>query len=62
MEEENTNGKIIHLEKGRALSIPMYWWWSIKFGASAKVLQFKYYTFMNMVILLPILAQIWLNN
>ena len=54
--------KILHLEKGRALSVPMYWWWSIKFGPEAKILQFKYYTFMNKVVILPILAQIWLNN
>ena len=54
--------EILNLEKGRALSIPMYWWWSIKFGDKAKVLQFKYYTFMNMVVILPILTQIWLNN
>ena len=52
----------LNLEKGRALSIPIYWWWSIKFGDKAKVLQFKYYTFMNMVVILPILTQIWLNN
>lgn len=52
----------LHLEKGRALSVPMYWWWSIKFGDSTKVLQFKYYTFMNTVVILPILVQTWLNN
>lgn len=54
--------KILYLKKGRAISVPMYWWWSIKFGDSAKVLQFKYYTFINKVVLLPILTQIWLNN
>ena len=53
---------IIHLEKGKALSVPMYWWWSIKFGQDAKVLQFKYYTLMNSIVILPILGQIWLNN
>ena len=54
--------KKLYLKKGRAISVPMYWWWSIKFGDSAKVLQFKYYTFINKVVLLPILTQIWLNN
>jgi hypothetical protein len=53
---------LLHLEKGKALSIPIYWWWSIKFGSEAKILQFKYYTFMNQIVILPILAQIWLNN
>ena len=61
-EKEIANHNTIYLEKGRALSVPMYWWWSIKFGPETKVLQFKYYTFMNKVVILPILAQIWLNN
>lgn len=61
-EKESPKHEILHLEKGKAISVPMYWWWSIKFGSSAKVLQFKYYTFMNTVVILPILAQIWLNN
>jgi len=61
---KNTSLKheILHLEKDTAISVPMYWWWSIKFGPEAKVFQFKYYTFMNKVVLLPILAQILLNN
>ena len=54
--------KSLYLEKGKALSIPIYWWWSIKFGTSAKVLQFKYYTLMNKIVILPILTQILLNN
>ena len=59
---DNPKSETLNLEKGKALSIPMYWWWSIKFGDKAKVLQFKYYTFMNKVVILPILTQIWLNN
>lgn len=59
---ETVTHKSLYLEKGKALSIPIYWWWSIKFGPSAKVLQFKYYTFMNKVVILPILTQILLNN
>ena len=56
------NHNTLHLKKGTALSIPMYWWWSIKFGPQAIVYKFKYYPFMNQIVILPILAQIWLNN
>ena len=61
---ENTTLKseTLNLEKDSAISVPMYWWWSIKFGDKAKVFQYKYYTYMNKVVILPILAQIWLNN
>lgn len=61
-EKDIFKDKIDHLEKGRAISVPMYWWWSIKFDKESKILQFKYYTYMNQIVILPILAQIWLNN
>ena len=38
---------------GYALSIPAYWWYSIRLGADACVAVFQYKTVMNVVATLP---------
>jgi hypothetical protein len=49
--------KIITLElsKHQAVSIPYYWWYSIKLNATTKIYSFKYYTAMNALSISPII-------
>ena len=49
--------KIITLElaKHQAVSIPYYWWYSIKLNADTKIYSFKYYTAMNALSISPII-------
>lgn len=39
--------------KGKALYIPAYWWYSIKFNNDASITCFRYRTYMNNIAILP---------
>jgi hypothetical protein len=49
--------KIITLEltNHQAVSIPYYWWYSIKLSLNTKIYSFKYYTTMNALSISPII-------
>lgn len=45
----------LELSKHEAISIPYYWWYSIKLNANTKIYSFKYYTAMNALSISPVI-------
>ena len=52
----------VHIEKGKIINIPAYWWYSIKFGKDASVSCFHYRTYMNNLAISPYIIMYGLQN
>ena len=52
----------VKLTPGKAIFIPSYWWYSIRFLDGATIASFKYRTYMNNVAIAPRVAMFFLQN
>lgn len=63
---ENIKDKVKDIEftlyPGKAVYIPAYWWYSIKFGKNAIIEAFHYRTYMNYLAICPNISMYFLQN
>jgi hypothetical protein len=52
----------VKITPGKAIFIPAYWWYSIKFSEGSTLASFKYRTYMNNMAIIPQVAMFFLQN
>lgn len=52
----------VTVQKGQAIYIPAYWWYSLQYGSDSSVCTFKYRTYMNTIAILPRLFMSFLQR